>query len=122
MKKNIQSTRTLARAILAPLIKYCADRRGAMAEVVKLYNKGLLQPVPMTTIRRWLLLDETKWIEPQGGSLLHLLNIWRGLRGQDVEGVRDQTIECAACGCEPSRNGEHCKRCGREFRLPSQAN
>ncbi len=113
-KQKLTNTKDLAREILAPLIKHCAEKRGAMTEVMNLFNKGNASPVNLTTIRRWVTNDETAWNEPLGGSLLRLLGVWRELRGKDVvNALPDQTIECAANGCEPSRDGLKCKRCSR---------
>ena len=112
---KIKNTQQLSADILAPLIKHCTDNRGATTKVAELFNAGLKEKVRLTTIGRWLCKDESKRIEPTAGSLLRLLEVWRELRGQDVEGWRDQTIFCAANGCKPSRNGEHCITCGRNF-------
>ncbi len=112
---KIISTRQLSEDILSPIIKHCADHRGALTEIAGRFNKGLAKPIRMTTIQRWLCNDPAKRIDPAGGSLLRLCNIWRQMRGEDGENNRGQSVYCAVNGCHPSRNGEHCIRCGREF-------
>jgi hypothetical protein len=109
-----KTTKQLADAILAPLIKHCSTHQGARKEVAELFNKGLSSKVRITTINKWIQSDEKKRIEPAGGSLLRLLECWRDIRQPDVVNWQDQTIECAANGCVPSRTG-NCRRCGRTF-------
>ena len=112
---KITDTNDLNEKILAPLIKYCAENRGALTAVTKLFNKGLARPTRMTNLQRWLNSDRSKSVPPSAGSLLRLLECWRSIRGEPVLGHPDQTVFCAANGCESSRDGRNCKRCGRTF-------
>lgn len=109
---KIKNTRTLASEILAPLIKHCSDHRGALTEVSALFNKGLAEPVRISTIQKWLARDEKKRIEPVGGSLLRLCNVWMELRGPDCENHPTPNIFCTVNGHRPSRNGLNCIKCG----------
>jgi hypothetical protein len=112
---KIKTTNQLAQDILAPLIKHCATNRGALTEVTERFNKGLAEPVRISTIQKWLARDEKKRIEPVGGSLLRLCEVWIAIRQPDVANLKEQSVFCSVNGCRPSRNGEHCLRCGREF-------
>ncbi len=112
---NIKNTKSLSDAILAPLIKHCTTHQGSRKEVAELFNKGLSSKVRITTINKWIQADEKKRTPPAGGSLLRLLECWREIRQPDVVNWKEQTVYCSANGCTPSRNGDHCIRCGREF-------
>lgn len=66
----------LADIALQPLIEHCTATRGAKAEVVRLFNDGLKEPLRSTTIYRWLDEDKAVRIEPTLGSGLRLLQVW----------------------------------------------
>jgi hypothetical protein len=110
-----KTTKQLADAILTPLIKHCSTHQGARKEVAELFNRGLSSKVRITTINKWIQADEKKRIEPAGGSLLRLLEVWISLRGKDCENAPANSIYCVCNGHTPSRNGLNCVRCGRDL-------
>lgn len=110
-----KTTKQLADAILTPLIKHCSTHQGARKEVAELFNRGLSSKVRITTINKWIQADEKKRIEPAGGSLLRLCAVWMDLRGPDCENHPTPSIYCTVNGCEPTRNGLNCKRCGKDL-------
>lgn len=77
---KIKSTKELCEKALAPLVEYCAHNRGALTRVCEIYNKGLADPVRVTTFQRWVCKDPDKRVEPYGGSLLRLIEVWHDLQ------------------------------------------
>ena len=110
-----KTTKALTDSILAPLIKHCTTHQGARKEVAELFNKGLSSKVRITTINKWIQADEKKRIEPAGGSLLRLCEVWQTIRGKDVENAPANSIYCEVNGHAPSRNGLNCIKCGRDL-------
>jgi hypothetical protein len=114
--KKFKNTKAICDEMLAPLLAHCEKKGyGAMSEILALYNKGLAEPILLSTLQRWLCSDPKKRIEPKGGSLLRLLEVWQSLRGKDVENNHQPSIYCAANGCEPTRDGLQCKRCKKSL-------
>ena len=119
---RIKTTTELTEKILAPLVKYCAENRGALTKVTELYNKGLTEKVRITNVQRWLNRDRSKKdgsrfkiVEPSSGALLRLLEVWRVIREVDVVNNPQPTVFCAANGCTSDHAGRNCKACGRSL-------
>ena len=110
-----KTTKALTDSILAPLIKHCTTHQGARKEVAELFNRGLSSKVRITTINKWIQADEKKRIEPAGGSLLRLCEVWQTIRGKDVENAPANSIYCEVNGHTCSRNGLNCIKCGRDL-------
>lgn len=108
--KKIQNTKQLSEEILAPMVKHCAEKRGEMSRALKLYNKGLAEPIPLSTIQRWLNKYDTKRVPPNGGALLRLIESWKTIREPDCINVPEATIYCCVNGHTPCKDGI-CKRC-----------
>lgn len=119
---KIKTTSELTKKILAPLVKHCAENRGALTKVTELFNKGLSEKVRVSTVQRWLNRDASKnggsrfkIVEPSSGALLRLLEVWREIREVDVVNNPQPTVFCAANGCTPDHAGHNCKVCGRNL-------
>lgn len=110
---KLKSTRQLSDEILTPLIRHY--NAGNSAEVLKLFNQGLREPVLRSVMHKWLMADPKKRQMPSAGSLLRLLEVWREIRGTDAENRIEPTVYCAANGCSPSHSGMNCLRCGRRL-------
>lgn len=109
---RIKTTTDLTEKILAPLVKYCSDNRGALTKVTELYNKGLTEKVRITSIQRWLNSNGSKKdgsrfrnVQPSGGALLRLCEVWILVRGNDCESKPQPTINCIVNGHQPAREG-----------------
>lgn len=76
----MDSPQLLAAAALNPMIEHCNATRGAKAEVVRLFNEGLAEPIRSTTIYRWLETDSAKRIDPTFGSGLRLMQVWERMK------------------------------------------
>lgn len=119
---KIKNTTELTEKILAPLIKFCAENRGALTRVTELYNKGLSDKVRVTTVSRWLNRDRKhesgsrfKIVEPSGGALLRLCEVWREIREIDIINNPQPTVFCAVNGHAPDHAGHNCKLCSQSL-------
>jgi hypothetical protein len=81
---KLKNTTELANRQLEPLIKHCSKNRGSIAEVCRLYNEGLSEPIRVTTIRRWLSEDPQRRTEPLAGAFVRLLTVWVKIKSKSA--------------------------------------
>lgn len=119
---KIKTTSELTEKILAPLVKHCAENRGALTKVTELYNKGLGEKVRVTSVQRWLNRNRSKEdgsrfkvVEPSSGALLRLFEVWMTIRGKDVENHATPSVFCTVNGHQPNHPGSQCRICKTNF-------
>ena len=97
---KIKSADDLSEKILAPLIKYCSENRGALSRIAELFNNGNSKSVRLSHVQKWLAADRKKSVPPNAGNLLRLGEAWAELRGPAVENNPQPKMFCAFNGCD----------------------